>query len=195
MPVTKRTRYEVLKRDNHTCRYCGGSAPDVKLTVDHVTPVALGGSDSPDNLIAACRDCNYGKASTSPDAALVEDVRQIDIQWAGAIKRVAAARGRQRKKRNVYVDVFDAAWLVWHTGYTGGPIPRPEGWRASIERFYDLGLPLSELTDCVRIACGNDRIHPDDTFRYFAGCAWRVVNEIRDAAKDLLDAEAVSDGP
>lgn len=35
MPVSKRLRYEVLRRDSHTCRYCGGAAPDVKLTVDH----------------------------------------------------------------------------------------------------------------------------------------------------------------
>jgi 5-methylcytosine-specific restriction endonuclease McrA len=33
MPVNKRTRFEVFKRDNHTCRYCGGTAPDVVLTV------------------------------------------------------------------------------------------------------------------------------------------------------------------
>ncbi|MGC7224589.1 HNH endonuclease, partial [Mycobacteroides abscessus subsp. massiliense] len=44
MAVTKRLRYEVLRRDNYSCRYCGRSAPEVKLTVDHVVPVALGGS-------------------------------------------------------------------------------------------------------------------------------------------------------
>lgn len=190
MAVTKRTRYEVLKRDNHTCRYCGGAAPDVKLTVDHVTPLALGGSDSPDNLVAACRDCNAGKSSTSPDASLVEDVKQLDLKWAGAMRRVAAARGRQRKKRTAYVDQFDTAWKGWHT-YRGDPIPRPEGWRTSIERFYDLGVPIEEVTHCVRVACGNDRIYADDTFRYFAGCVWRVVKDMQDAAKELLDGEAV----
>src|SRR5690242_10107126 len=71
MAVSKRTRYEVLTRDNHTCRYCGGVAPDVVLTVDHVVPTALGGSDKPDNLVAACKDCNAGKASTSPSASTV----------------------------------------------------------------------------------------------------------------------------
>ena len=58
MAITKRTRYEVLKRDNHACRYCGAVAPDVKLQVDHVIPVALGGTDNPDNLVAACVACN-----------------------------------------------------------------------------------------------------------------------------------------
>lgn len=41
MSVSKRLRFEVLRRDNHTCRYCGSSAPEVKLTIDHVVPVAL----------------------------------------------------------------------------------------------------------------------------------------------------------
>ena len=41
MAVSKRLRYEILRRDNHTCRYCGESAPDVKLTIDHVVPVSL----------------------------------------------------------------------------------------------------------------------------------------------------------
>lgn len=58
MTVSKRIRFEVLRRDNYTCRYCGGSAPDVKLTVDHVMPVALG---DPTNLVTACKDCNAGK--------------------------------------------------------------------------------------------------------------------------------------
>ncbi|WP_075737496.1 HNH endonuclease [Streptomyces acidiscabies] len=64
MAVSKRLRYEILRRDNHTCRYCGASAPDVPLRVDHVTPVALGGTDTPDNLVAACEPCNSGKSST-----------------------------------------------------------------------------------------------------------------------------------
>jgi hypothetical protein len=189
MAISKRTRYEVLRRDNHTCRYCGGSAPDVVLTVDHVTPIALGGTDDPGNLVAACKDCNAGKASTTPGADLVADVKQLDMQWAGAMRRVAAARGRQQKKRDAYVAEFDAKWQKWTIG--GRPIERPAGWRTSIERFYDLGVPIAEVIQCVRVACGNDRIYADDAFRYFAGCVWRVVKEMQDAAKELLDGEAV----
>lgn len=56
MAVSKRLRYEILRRDNYACRYCGASAPDVPLRVDHVTPVALGGTDTADNLIDRIRD-------------------------------------------------------------------------------------------------------------------------------------------
>jgi hypothetical protein len=188
MAVSKRTRYEVLKRDNFTCRYCRSAENAMK--VDHVTPVALGGSDDPSNLVAACHDCNAGKSSTSPTEATVAEVKAIDMQWAGAIRRVAQARARQRKKTDAYVAAFTTAWGKWHCEYSGDLIPRPNGWQAAIERFYGLGVPVDELTNCVRVACGNDNVSPSDTFRYFCGCVWRVVTDLQTAAKELLDAEA-----
>ena len=36
--------------------------PQVELEIDHVIPVARGGSDDDDNLTATCSDCNLGKA-------------------------------------------------------------------------------------------------------------------------------------
>lgn len=190
MPVSKRLRYEILKRDNHACRYCGQMAPDVKITVDHVTPVALGGSDKPDNLVAACMDCNAGKSSTSPGAAVLEDIKQVDLKWSGAIKRVAAARGRERKKAQRYADEFVVAWGGWRDG-CDERLPLPGDWENSIIRFYELGVPVDDLTFLVRRACGNNRISVDETFRYFCGCVWRLVTEIQEAAKALLEAEAV----
>lgn len=60
--VRPRLRFAVLARDGFACRYCGRTAPEVKLHVDHVTPKADGGTDHPDNLCAACSDCNQGKS-------------------------------------------------------------------------------------------------------------------------------------
>ena len=55
-------RFEVLKRDNFTCVYCGRSSMDgIKLHVDHVKPKSQGGKDTYDNLVAACFECNIGK--------------------------------------------------------------------------------------------------------------------------------------
>jgi len=54
-------RFSVLKRDNFTCQYCGQSAPDVRLEVDHVIPVAEGGQDIEQNLTTSCYACNRGK--------------------------------------------------------------------------------------------------------------------------------------
>lgn len=63
MAASPRTRFEVLKRDLFTCRYCGQSSPAVVLEVDHVIPVSAGGSDDPMNLVTSCWDCNRGKSA------------------------------------------------------------------------------------------------------------------------------------
>ena len=59
--ISKSTRFEVFKRDSFTCQYCGKSAPDVVLEVDHINPVSKGGDNDISNLITACFDCNRGK--------------------------------------------------------------------------------------------------------------------------------------
>lgn len=59
--LSRRLRFEVLARDHFTCRYCGRSAPNVPLEVDHILPVAEGGTSTRDNLLTACHDCNSGK--------------------------------------------------------------------------------------------------------------------------------------
>lgn len=73
MPVSKRMRYEVLRRDGYACRYCGTRGAEAALVVDHVTPRALGGKDEPSNLVTACEPCNTGKSSTVPGLDLVND--------------------------------------------------------------------------------------------------------------------------
>ena len=60
--ITKKVRFEVFKRDSFKCQYCGKSAPDVVLEVDHIIPVAKGGDNDISNLITACFDCNRGKS-------------------------------------------------------------------------------------------------------------------------------------
>lgn len=61
--LSKKIRFEVFKRDNFTCRYCGKSAPDVVLEVDHIIPVSKGGTDDICNLATSCLDCNRGKGA------------------------------------------------------------------------------------------------------------------------------------
>lgn len=56
-------RFAIFRRDGFACRYCGGMAPTAKLVVDHVVPVARGGSGHHSNLITACFECNAGKAA------------------------------------------------------------------------------------------------------------------------------------
>lgn len=92
MAVSKRLRYEILRRDNHACRYCGATAPQVKLNVDHVIPTSLGGSDKADNLVTACSPCNSGKTSSLPNAEHVADVAQETFRRAKELEQEAERR-------------------------------------------------------------------------------------------------------
>jgi 5-methylcytosine-specific restriction endonuclease McrA len=64
-PIRAQMRFRVLQRDNFRCRYCGrsGRAPGVVLHVDHVVPLAAGGTSTEDNLLTACEECNLGKST------------------------------------------------------------------------------------------------------------------------------------
>jgi 5-methylcytosine-specific restriction endonuclease McrA len=56
----------IKRRDGHQCVYCDSSA---NLCVDHVYPIALGGTDDYRNLVCACNACNSGKQGRTPDQA------------------------------------------------------------------------------------------------------------------------------
>jgi hypothetical protein len=60
--ISKKTRFEVFKRDGFKCLYCGKSAPDVVLVIDHIEPVSKGGADQILNYATSCVDCNAGKS-------------------------------------------------------------------------------------------------------------------------------------
>ena len=78
IPVSK--RFEVFKRDNFKCQYCGKSAPEVTLQIDHIKPVSKGGTNTIMNLITACVDCNYGKGAKQLDdnSTIEKQKRQLD---------------------------------------------------------------------------------------------------------------------
>ena len=61
--ITPKIRFEVLKRDNFICQYCGAHGEGVVLEVDHIIPISKGGTSDMGNLITACFDCTRGKGS------------------------------------------------------------------------------------------------------------------------------------
>lgn len=69
--ISKKIRFEVFKRDSFKCQYCGKSAPDVLLQLDHIKPVAKGGGNEILNLVTACEACNVGKSDRELDSSAV----------------------------------------------------------------------------------------------------------------------------
>lgn len=79
--ISNKVRFEVFKRDKFTCQYCGKSAPDVVLNVDHIKPVAEGGTNDIMNLVTACFECNNGKSDRelSDDAVIKKQMNQLEL--------------------------------------------------------------------------------------------------------------------
>lgn len=181
MAVSRRLRFEVLKRDNYTCRYCGAKAPDVALTVDHVIPTTLGGGDDPTNLVSACEPCNSGKSSVSPESDLVADVDAAALLWARAMERASAIRGAEMRDMDALLDRFDENWKE-----TTSECERPIGWDSSIVTFLQGGLSFAELVRYVEIAfCSKAAFN--NVWRYFCGCCWREITRRQELARTLIE--------
>lgn len=58
--IPSAVRERVYERDGWVCVFCGLSGD---LTLDHIYPWSLGGSDDEDNLQTACRPCNSSKGA------------------------------------------------------------------------------------------------------------------------------------
>lgn len=57
-----------MKRDRFTCSYCGAPGTDAELEIDHIIPVAKGGSNHMSNLTTACRAFNQSKGARASPA-------------------------------------------------------------------------------------------------------------------------------
>lgn len=191
--IPRRLRFEIFRRDGYTCRYCGASAPDAQVTIDHVIPIALGGTDDPSNLVTACTDCNAGKASTAPDQAVVEDVDATAFLLADALERAAAQRRLDRAQARSQVDQFDAIWNEWRVaGTESDRIGRPKNWQDSVTRFYENGLDAEEMREFVRVAMNAD-IPNVARFRYFCGCCWKEIGIRQEMARRIIEDEAAQE--
>jgi hypothetical protein len=65
--IKPHVRFAVLERDSFRCRYCGTSADDARLQIDHIIPRAKGGTNEICNLLTACYPCNIGKMAKTID--------------------------------------------------------------------------------------------------------------------------------
>jgi len=60
------TRLAIYHRDGFACAFCGAGAEEgQELTLDHLHPCELGGTNDPTNLVTACRSCNCSKQDST----------------------------------------------------------------------------------------------------------------------------------
>lgn len=182
MAVSKRTRFEVFKRDGFRCQYCGRTPPQVVLQADHIHPASDGGPDTADNLVTACEDCNAGKSDVPlssvprPLAAVMEEAaekrEQLEAYNQFLVEQKAAEDGRVeqvgRHWFNKLVQPRDRdRWVFGDT-------------RAQSIRTFLRRLPFVAVVEAVDIA--HARIQPalnndEKCWKYFCGVCWKKIRD------------------
>lgn len=96
----KAQRFRIFARDGWRCRYCGNQPPKVVLVIDHVVPVAAGGTSDDTNLITSCEHCNQGKGSKVLEtlAPTGDDAMRLAQEYAEQ-KALADASAHAAKSR------------------------------------------------------------------------------------------------
>lgn len=179
MAISKRTRFEILRRDEHTCQYCGAKAPEVTLHIDHVVPVALGGSDKPENLVAACKDCNVGKSSIAPGSPLVQKLSAEASAYAlGMADKMTRFRADVESLEDYETEFVDL-WNAWGRGSDDNrtTMPLPHDYRMTLFRWKQMGIPLGVYELAIPTAMTKRSIADEARFKYFAGIVWNMVNQ------------------
>ena len=169
--VSKKTRFEVFKRDAFCCQYCGASPPNVILEVDHVIPVSGGGSNDELNLITACFDCNRGKGARTLNETPETIKRRSEIEKE-KITQLKAYEDLLIEKREYLESRVDAVESVYeqNTDYVF-----TMSFRQSVKAFCEK-LPLPVVIEAMEVA--TDRIEDaNGALKYFCGICWARVRK------------------
>lgn len=65
------------------CHYCHEHFSPDELTMDHIIPVARGGTSTKGNVVPACFACNQSKAAQTPAEQILESLgfTDDDTEW------------------------------------------------------------------------------------------------------------------
>ena len=172
--ISTRDRFEVFKRDRFTCAYCGGKPPEVVLHVDHIAPVAAGGTNDPSNLATSCRDCNLGKSDvlldhvrSVVDRATLADLHEQRDQMEAYQAFLMEERSRRQGHADLVVRGLEAVVLRTLTVKE----------RAQIVLFLKQ-LPAAEVMDAIDILALKDDLTGDE-WRYFCGICWTKIKQTK----------------
>lgn len=181
MTISCRVRFEVLKRDRFQCQYCGRSAPEVLLEVDHVVPRAAGGDDDQSNLRASCQDCNRGKSARMLEEGASAVSQEAVDEMRSRAERIARQDAYQEARRSYEAAMqlrLDAVWEAWCDAW-GGYYDEVENmyrsprvnfpWDSVVrDRIETLGVGrVLEAVEVTRLRCR--RSYGSHPAKYFSG--------------------------
>ena len=172
IPVPVKLRFEIFKRDDFICQYCGKHPPEVILEVDHIYPVMLGGTNDPDNLATSCWECNRGKGAIElstkarPLSERAAEIQERERQLDGYHEVMEAKRQRIEDQTWEVVFVFDPKATTFR-----------RDWLRSIGMFIER-LGYHEVLEASEIAMARKPYAAESTqFKYFCGICWKKLKD------------------
>lgn len=63
MHQARKHKAYLIEVQGNRCAYCKRDLTDVVSHIDHIVPLAKGGTDDLSNLCAACPECNHAKGN------------------------------------------------------------------------------------------------------------------------------------
>lgn len=178
-PISKKSRFEIFKRDGFICQYCGATPPVAILHVDHITPVSMGGKNDPDNLITSCESCNLGKSAT-PLSRIPESLSSKSERIA---EKEAQIKGYNSVLKEMAERIESESWEVAAALENNPEISSYSRENlTSIKRFLDR-LPLQEVLDSAETACAKRIYSSKRMFAYFCGVCWSKIRDLENVSR------------
>lgn len=162
--ISNKTRFEIFKRDNFICQYCGSHPPQSILHIDHIHPIKHGGDNSQDNLITACNVCNSGKS-----AELLSNIpKSLKEKAIDTNEREAQIKGYSDIMQSKRDRIYEQAWLIAAELDGAYATTIPKNFLTSIKRFIE-SIGFDEVLEAAEIASYKNCRTKVDTFKYFCG--------------------------
>ena len=172
-PTSKRMRFEVFKRDNFECQYCGSKPPKVPLEIDHIIPVSKNGKTTKDNLITACFDCNRGKSNIELDdipRPLIETIERKKIAQLQYLdyKKIL------KKEQKIIKEEINTIELVYSSSFNEYCFT--DKFKVTVKNFIKK-LDVVIVEDAMETACVKIYYDEQKVLKYFCGICWNIIKE------------------
>ena len=183
MSIKPKTRFDIFKRDNFTCRYCGRKTPAVVLELDHVIPQSKGGDSDPSNLVTSCYECNRGKR-----ADLLEEHPTIEVDLHEKsvfllerelqLKEYNALRIMMRVREDQEVEELQSLWNELYIAYASSGTHTPR--KTQLKKYLRL-FAVEDIKEAMEVTA-EQPFSPYRGEKYFFGI-------LRNWRKDLIEPE------
>lgn len=176
--IPQKLRFEVFKRDNFTCQYCGRKSPDVVLEVDHINPVNNGGKNDILNLVTSCFDCNRGKGKKklSDHSEIEKQMNELELMNERR-KQIEMLIQWRKELRNIINEEVDSIAEIFtdNSGFELSENDRKTIHRLLHEFDYNIVSEAAEIACFQYVKYGRDYTL-SNAFKKLGGICYNLKN-------------------